>query len=170
MLMTPVDPLADAVRTGRCYLVVSDLVTFTVTGADTEGAYSVFETISQPQGGPPVLHTHPQQETLYIIEGEYLVSMMASAVLRTMRIGPSGVAHIPGGVPHSFKNVGTVPGKLLAVLSPAGLEYFFAELGVPVADPDHPPWPNSRLDLEHLITILARYHMTFVAPPSETGD
>ena len=53
-----------------------------------------------------------------------------------MRIGPGGVAHIAPGVPHTFESMGRTPGKVLAILSPAGIEYLIAELGVPVAEWD----------------------------------
>jgi len=49
----------------------------------------------------------------------------------------------PRGIPHTFKNVGTTPARVLVIISPAGLERFFAERDalqkdVPITDPSYP--------------------------------
>ncbi|APG87937.1 germin-like protein 1 Flags: Precursor (plasmid) [Sinorhizobium americanum CCGM7] len=40
-------------------------------------------------------------------------------------IGPGDIALLPRHQVHSFKNIGTVPGRLLTVILPAGFERFF---------------------------------------------
>jgi quercetin dioxygenase-like cupin family protein len=42
--------------------------------------------------------------------------------------------HIPRGTVHSFKNVSDETAKLLCLVTPAGLEGFFAEAFYPAAD------------------------------------
>jgi mannose-6-phosphate isomerase-like protein (cupin superfamily) len=168
--MTNLNPGFDAVLTGKSYLLASDLVTFAVTGAETDGAYSLVETITQPKVGVPMLHVHPQQESLYIIEGEFRITTMPSGVWRTVHIGPGGVAHIAAGVPHTFENMGKTPGKLLAVLSPAGIEHFFAELGVPVTDWDTLPNFSRPPDPDQVAAIMVKHRMTLITPPPDVRE
>ena len=47
------------------------LSTHKVNGADTDGRLAVME-MTFPQGASPPLHTHPQDETFYVLEGEVL--------------------------------------------------------------------------------------------------
>jgi len=168
--MTTTDSWATLARAGQHYQVFSDLLLFAVTGADTDGAYTMIEA-TMPQGsGSPILHTHPQQETLYVVEGECLVSTITRATLRTLRVGPGGVVHIPSGMPHTVKNESAAPSKLLAVFSPAGIEQFITEIGAAVTDLGVPVCPIEPPTLEHLITVLARHQMTFIAPPSDSHE
>jgi quercetin dioxygenase-like cupin family protein len=160
----------DAVLTGKSYLVASDLVTLAVTGAETDGAYSLVETITQPRRGRSISHTHPQQETLYIVEGEYLITTMPGAVWRTIRIGPGGVVHVAACVPHAVENVGSTPGKLLAVHSPAGIEHCLVELGMPVTDWNAPPNLSRQRNLEEVAVIMAKYRIFLVAPPPDVWE
>jgi hypothetical protein len=40
--------------------------------------------------------------------------------------GPGTIAMLPRGIPHSFRNDGTTPGKVYTVITPARFEGFFA--------------------------------------------
>jgi hypothetical protein len=54
-------------------------------------------------------------------------------------LGPGGMALLPRGQAHTFKNVGPSPGRLLTVILPAGFEHFFevvAERGLGDDDAD----------------------------------
>ena len=48
-------------------------IVFLATADDTDGAYSVFESIHEPGSGAPLHIHHRQDETAYIVEGEFLV-------------------------------------------------------------------------------------------------
>ncbi len=87
---------------GASYLIIDNLVTLKVTGAQTGGAYAVTETIVAPGGGVPGLHTHAAQETFYILEGEFAFPGLGE----TVRASAGDVVHVPGGVPHTNLNVG----------------------------------------------------------------
>ena len=52
--------------------------------------------------------------------------------IRTLSASQSG----KGDVPHTFKNVGDKAGRMIVVVTPAGLEKFFAEIGTPLHSPD----------------------------------
>ena len=109
---------------GRTVTVLGgDVITFKVTADETGGACSIFETITPPGGGPPP-HVHQREdETFYVLAGEFHFQIGGASTIA--RAGTTLVA--PRGVPHSFRNAGTVPGKLLVIISPGGFERFIEE-------------------------------------------
>ncbi|MCB0195485.1 MAG: cupin domain-containing protein [Anaerolineae bacterium] len=149
---------------GRTVLVGADLVTFKMTGHQTGGQYSIFEVITPPLSGPPALHTHPAQETFYILEGEYEIYTLNADGPLTITAKPGSVVHVPGGVPHNYKNVSDKPARALLVFSPTDMEQFFAELGVPVADINNPPVLDGPPDMERFMAVCHKYQVAFVVP------
>jgi quercetin dioxygenase-like cupin family protein len=108
--------------------VVGDTYTILVSGADTDGRYTLIDMHVPPGGGPPP-HRHDFEEMFTVLEGE---------IELTFR-GVSAVAHagetvnVPANAPHVFRNVSGRPARLLCLCSPAGQDEFFKEVGVPVA-------------------------------------
>ena len=101
---------------GDSVWLVGDRITVKLASEDTGGVYSVAEEISPPQGGPPP-HTHSQEdETLYVLEGEVEFLLGED----TIPAGPGSCVYVPRGTLHTFKNVGTLPSRVLVVLSPGG--------------------------------------------------
>jgi hypothetical protein len=78
-------------------------------------------------------------------------------------------AHIPKGAAHSFKNTGGVPARHLVVISPAGLEGFFAAAGVPTtySDTDAPPVTQEVID--RMRSTAAKFHLELIAPDAATA-
>jgi quercetin dioxygenase-like cupin family protein len=149
---------------GQAYLIGPELVTFKVTGAETEGRDLVVE-ISTPPGGGPPLHTHPAEESWYVIEGEFEFPTIRDGERVTIRASAGSVVYVPGGAPHTYHNVGANYGKLLAVLSPAAeMEGFFKEVGIAVEDAAHLPEP-APFDMEKLLAISEKYHQHMLEIP-----
>ncbi len=122
-------------RAGMTVRVITDLITFKVTGAETGGAYSMVETVTQPGGGTPP-HRQADTEAFYVLEGTY--GFLVEGEQRVL--GPGESIAIPVGTVHAFSNVGQTPARMLIVNSPAGLhERFFVEAGDLVDDPANPP-------------------------------
>lgn len=69
-------------------------------------------------------HTHPGEESTYIIEGNLLIEIDGKA---PMTLGPGETFFVPAGVIHGGKNVGKSPAKLLAT--------YIVEKGKPLATP-----------------------------------
>ena len=46
---------------------------------------------------------------------------------RLLRAGPGTLVFKPRGVPHAFWNASDAPARVLEIISPAGLEEYFAE-------------------------------------------
>jgi mannose-6-phosphate isomerase-like protein (cupin superfamily) len=128
---------------GEHLLVGTDVVTIKASGQETAGRMLIIEVRVPPGGGPPALHRHHYAEIFYILEGEFEISTAdADNHLSTRKIQAGDTLAIPSMVWHNFKNVGTTPGKFLAIHSPAGMEAFAREIGTPITDPLHPPQPT----------------------------
>jgi quercetin dioxygenase-like cupin family protein len=100
-------------------------VTYKVRGERTAGRLGALEAVIAPGDGPP-LHTHDiQDEVLYVLDGGFRFKLGAE-----LRDAPTrSFVFVPRGLPHCFQNVGTEPGRLLVVFTPAGMEPFFDGMG-----------------------------------------
>jgi len=108
--------------------IVGDTYTILLGGEDTAGRFCVIDMHIPPGGGPPA-HRHDFEETFVVLEGEIAATFRGEK--RTARTGET--IHIPANAPHQFRNASSDAARLLCICSPAGLEEFFRELGVPVA-------------------------------------
>jgi len=145
---------------GELLWVVGELLTLKVVGTDTSGAFAVLEEITPPQGGPPP-HMHSREdETFYVLEGELEFRVSDRTLLATA----GSVIYGPRGILHTFKNVGTTPSRILVLVTPAGLEKMFEELGEPVTDPSSPP--EGPPDIERLMAVNRKYGVE-IPPPTE---
>ena len=123
--------------TGPSYWGPGDRYTFLVTGAQTNGAYFIFEAIVPPGGGPPP-HTHSKEdEGIYILEGAIDVTMGNKQI--KAKVGD--FVHLPRGIIHAFRNAGSEQAKMLVLFTPAGMEKFFEEVLEPVKDRSATPPP-----------------------------
>ena len=144
---------------GESVWLVGDRITVKLTSEDTGGVYSVAEEISPPQGGPPP-HTHSQEEeTLYVLEGEVEFLLGED----TIPAGAGSCVYVPRGALHTFKNVGTSPSRVLAVLSPGGFEKFFLEAGEPAPEGTSPP--EGEPDVGRIVEIGQKYGLEIPPPP-----
>ncbi len=100
--------------------------TWLATAADTGGAYLLFED-EMEEGKLTPLHTHPSDESFYILEGELLVHLDGEQ--HSVRAG--GVSFAPRGVPHAFKVV-SARARLLCLHTPATCEAFYLGASEPL--------------------------------------
>ena len=116
-----------------------------------------------PGGGtPPHIH-HYEEEAFFVVEGTYAFGIGEQSV----ELGPGGFVFGPRDIPHSFRNVGSTPGRLLMLITPGGLfEQFTAEVGQPLAGPDFPA-PAAPADVARLVAVAAKYGIDFLPPPAE---
>lgn len=139
---------------GKYLGVLGDLYRFLVTGQATNGAYAALEIKSFPGMGPPPHIHHREAEMFYVLEGEF--NLLCGD--RLMRAKPGAFAHVPPGTLHTYKNVGSEPGRLLAVITPAGFEKFLEEIGHPVDDTFSEP-PVDPADVEKILKLAPQYHL-----------
>jgi quercetin dioxygenase-like cupin family protein len=115
---------------GEKIWIVGDTLWFKATSAETGGAFTVFEYVSLPGNGPPP-HLHENEnESIYVINGEFEILLGAS----TRRAEPGAFVFVPKGTVHRFRCIGDVPGKVLIHYTPGGIEGFFREAGVPATN------------------------------------
>jgi mannose-6-phosphate isomerase-like protein (cupin superfamily) len=111
---------------GKSLWVLGELVTYKITSYQTGGAYSLFEVVTQPGGGPPAHVQHREDEAFYILEGEYEFLVEG----RTISAGAGSLVYVPKGNLHTHKSVGEESGTMLVSQTPGGLhERFFKEVG-----------------------------------------
>jgi mannose-6-phosphate isomerase-like protein (cupin superfamily) len=157
---------------GEHWLVGTDVTTIKASGQDTSGNLLVMDVTVPPGGGPPVLHRHAYAETFRFLQGEFEVSTVdAHNALSTVRVTVGDTVSVPSMAWHNFKNVGATPGKFIAIHSPAVMEAFVREIGLPIDDPQNPPEPaGSPSDEEwsRMMTIIQKYME--VLPPDEIEE
>jgi quercetin dioxygenase-like cupin family protein len=107
--------------------VVGDTYTVLVTGAQTGGRYALIDMLIPAGGGPPP-HRHDFEEMFHVLEGEVEVTVRGE----TSRAGVGQTVNIPSLAPHAFRNPTDGKIRLLCMVSPAGLEEYFAGFGDPV--------------------------------------
>ena len=148
---------------GRSLRVLGEVVTYKITSERTGGAYSLFEVVSEPGGGPPPHVQHREDEAFYVLEGEY---EFLDDDGHTMRAGTGSLVYVPKGNLHAYKNVGTTPGRMLVSQTPGGLhERFFEEIGQEAQDKFKPTAHEGQLDAERIVTIAATYGIE-IPPPT----
>ena len=146
---------------GDAVFVLGDVVTFKITSAESDSAYFLTEIASPPGGGPAFLHTHIPQETFWILEGDYEVyGQDEQGGKYTIEAPVGSTVHVPGNVPHGFKNVGETPGRLLALYAPSAHQHdFFKEIGVPMDSAMAPPPIDQMPTNERILEVLAKHEM-----------
>ena len=147
---------------GRSLRVLGEVVTYKITSERTGGAYSLFEVVSEPGGGPPPHVQHREDEAFYVLEGEY---EFLDNDGHTMRVDTGSLVYVPKGNLHTYKNVGTTPGRMLVSQTPGGLhERFFEEIGQEVQDKIKPTAHEGPLEVERIVTIAATYGIEMPSP------
>jgi mannose-6-phosphate isomerase-like protein (cupin superfamily) len=148
---------------GRSLRVLGELVTYKTTSERTGGAYSLFEVVSEPGGGPPPHVQHREDEAFYVVEGEYEFLDDAG---HTVRVGTGSLVYVPKGNLHAYKNVGTTPGRMLVSQTPGGLhERFFEEIGQEAQVKSKLTLSRGQVDDERIVAIAATYGIEIPLPP-----
>jgi quercetin dioxygenase-like cupin family protein len=102
--------------------LVGNTYTILISGSDTAGRYALID-MQIPPGGSNLPHRHDFEEMFHVLEGEILVTIRGETSL-----GKAGeTVNIPALAPHSFTNAADHSARLLCLISPAGLEEYFAE-------------------------------------------
>jgi mannose-6-phosphate isomerase-like protein (cupin superfamily) len=101
---------------GRSFWLATDLHTFKVVGKDTGGAFSLEELTAYTQFGPPPHIHHREDESYYILEGEFEFTDDG----RTFTAGPGSFVYLPKDRLHSHRNAGDTPASALVLVAPAG--------------------------------------------------
>lgn len=146
--------------TGTAYWGPGELMTFLLTGEETGGALFMAEISVAPGGGtPPHIH-HREDEAFRMLEGTLTIQVGGD----TITASAGDFAFLPRGIAHSFKNTGDGYAKALVLITPAGLEGFFAEVFEPAADRSAPPPPASKELIGRALAAAPSYGMELLPP------
>jgi quercetin dioxygenase-like cupin family protein len=119
-----------------------------MTGADTKGAYSLFEYVVPPGLGGPPTHIHSREDELFIcLQGKVRIELDGQE--HVLSQGDSLL--MPRGVPHMFHNPFDDETRIVAVVSPPGLENYYRELS------ELPPGPR---DMTLVAQVMTRHGLS----------
>ena len=94
-------------------------------------------------------------ETIYILEGTFAFQISGCALTAIA----GWLMTAPRGTPHSYKNIGTTPARMLTLFVPAGIENFFEDLSKLTA--------TGTLDMDSIVAVSATQGIEVVSPPLE---
>ncbi len=133
-------------------------------GEQTGGRFAVFEVLL-PMGASPPLHSHPQDETFYILDGE--VTVWVEDQPRHCR--PGAIAFAPSGTPHSFRAESDTA-RMLVLSTPAGIERYVRALSEPAEWPWlQPPPDGPRVPAERIEAVERELGVLRHGPPPQTS-
>ncbi len=134
-----------------------------LSGAQTNGSCAIISMMVPPGGGPGP-HAHKDiQESFYVLDGEVVVR----SETQTYTARKGAFINIPfGGAVHNFKNESGETAHLLCIVTPAGMDELFREIGKPIAAGSTPPPPTPPTPevLAQMKILGAKYGQEFFPP------
>lgn len=147
---------------GDSVSIGGDTYRIIIGGEQTGGAYSLVDMLIPPNGGPPP-HSHPKfQEAFYVIDGEIEVITKDG----TYTASKGSHVNIPfNGPVHKFINKTKKVTHMLCLITPAGMEKMFREIGKPVpANTFLPPIQMTFEEQKRVQSIAERYGQKLYPP------
>ncbi len=141
--------------------VLGELLTYKIPSQHTSGAYALFEVTTQPGAGPPPHVQHREDESFYVLEGEF--EFLDNGC--TFRAEAGSLLYIPKGTLHSHKNIGEGVGRMLMSQTPGGLyERFFEEVGEAVDGEARPLVFKDQPNMRRIVEIAAEHGIEIPVP------
>lgn len=145
---------------GAAFWGPGELMTFLITGKETDGAYFMAEVSAAPGGGtPPHIHSR-EDESFHILEGTLTMQVGED----TITVSAGDFAFLPRGIPHSFRNAGDSQARALVLTTPAGLEGFFTEVFEPANDRSATPPSSSKELIGRALAVGPSYGLKLLPP------
>ena len=141
---------------GRSLWSMGHLVTILASGEDTGGRFSLVEVEAAPGQEPPRHVHHHEDEAYYVLEGGGVFDAGGERFVAA----PGDFVFLPRGVPHSFAIAGP-RARVLILLTPAGSEGLFRDLGEPARALTLPP--ERPYDMAVIANAAERYGIEWVA-------
>jgi len=140
-------------------------------GEETGGRFALWEGVL-PRGASPPLHTHPQDETFYVLDGRVSVWVVEGGAVadgwieRDARDCEAGAAIVAsGGTPHTFR-VESDTARMLFLSTPAGIEDYVRALGEAAKWPWlQPPADGPRVPVERIAAVERELGVIRHGPP-----
>ena len=147
---------------GPSLSMVGDTYRILIGSEQTSGAYALVDMLIPLKGGPPP-HSHSDfQEAFYILDGEIEVITKERKFTATK----GSYVNIPFNGPiHKFTNKIDKTAHILCLITPAGMEKMFEEIGKPVAPGTFLPRPKMTPEEQKQVQSIAeRYGQTLYPP------
>lgn len=161
---------------GGALWFLGTLVRIKLDGQQTGGRFSLWEVLL-PHGAAPPLHSHPQDETFYLLEGDVTAWIVepklsedrsdppAWVASRGQRCAAGAIVFAPGGTPHTFR-VESDTARMLVLSTPAGIEDMIRGLAEPAQWPWlQPPPDGPRVPAERISAVEHETGMVRHGPP-----
>jgi quercetin dioxygenase-like cupin family protein len=145
-------------------------------GRQTGGRFALWDGVL-PHGAAPPLHSHPQDETFYVVEGEMTAWLVEPELAddqaeppgwvktRGRRCGPGAAVFAPAGTPHTFR-VESDTARMLFLSTPAGIEDYVRALGEPAQWPWlQPPADGPCVPAERIAAVERELGVIRHGPP-----
>jgi quercetin dioxygenase-like cupin family protein len=148
-----------------------------LSGEQTGGRFSLTEALL-PRGAAPPLHSHPQDETLYVLEGEVTFWLVERASAQdplwvethARPCGAGAAVFVPAGLPHTFR-IESDTARMLYLSTPSGIEEYIAALAEPASWPWlQPPPDGPRVSAERLAAVEREHRVIRHAPPPPAAE
>lgn len=144
----------------RCLWYLGALLHLRANAADTDGAYSIVEE-HLPKGFAPPFHRHEHEEEAFLVLDGQLTFWNDG---ERFEAGPGSFVMLRRGLEHTWR-VDSESAHVLNILSPAGFEQFFVDVGEPAAEAIMPPPLEGPPDVGRLAAISATYGVEITGPP-----
>jgi quercetin dioxygenase-like cupin family protein len=146
------NPIQISPNGGKSVNILGIPMLIRVHGRDTNGIVSVVESHDVPGGGPPPHIHHREDETFQILAGDYEFTVAGKSFVA----GPGTTIFAPRGIPHTYRYLGTTPGRLMCVITPSGFEGFFEEIGALSS--------QQQQDIPRVLEIAGKYGLEILPP------
>ncbi len=131
----------------KTFKVFGEPVEILVSGEMTGGLSTTLIQTSPPGGGPPP-HSHQNEdETFFVLEGDYELLQNG----HWTKVSPGQAVHATRGSVHTFRNAGSTTGRMLVFVAPAGMERYLEEISTLSVPQDMP----------EVLAVSERYGITF---------
>ena len=140
------------------------LATIRLPAEASGGQFALIEHLLPHLASPP-LHTHPEDETYFVLEGR--LTLVAGE--QRFELGPGDAGTAPAGVPHTFR-IDSEVARVLLLSTPAGLERMMRDASVPAEAPTLPPPGTPRPAPDELAAIFERHRTVIHGPPLGQDD
>ena len=152
------DAIARKADESRALWFLGGLYETLVSSDETDGQVTVMRmTVPTGTGSPP--HTHPGDESLYVLDGELTIHIGGDVV----NAKAGSTFYFPAGTREFFEAVTTA--TVLITYTPGGIDKFFAEVGEPAATRTLPPPSDEPPDFERIVRVAAENGMQ-IEPPA----
>lgn len=148
----------------RCYWCAGLFLQFVADSGDTDGSYTLIDSvIRKGTEPPPHVHTYEDEELL-LLEGQLRYHFGSGEGSRVEGVlNPGEFVRMPRGQEHYFECL-TPQVRLLVRLSPGGLEQAFKAFGVAATESLLPPPREAVPGFETIARIFAERGVYFALP------